>query len=143
MKNTIFDPLRKREVALTPEEGVRQSVIQWMHKQRGVPLTLMMSEYSMKYNGLSYRADIVIFDRRCEPLMFIECKAPGVNIGEDVFRQVTRYNIVLKVKYIMVTNGSETYMSQLNTEGDAYDFIKDIPDYQQMLDGAKVIENNE
>lgn len=133
MYNTIFDPLRKKNVVLTPEEEVRQGVIQWLYKYRGVPISLMMSEYSMKFNGLLYRADIVVFNRKAEPLMFIECKAPCVKIDQTVYDQVMRYNMVLQVRYIMVTNGRSSYLSRLNNEASEYEFIDTLPSYDQMI----------
>ena len=62
MRELVYDPLRKRDVALTPEEGVRQRMIMWLHSKLGFSLNNMMSEYSFKYNGLLYRADIVVFE---------------------------------------------------------------------------------
>ena len=78
MRETIFDPLRKREVALTPEERVRQNMILWLQQALGYSPGRMMSEYSFKYNGLTYRADIVVFDKEGNIETLVECKAPGV-----------------------------------------------------------------
>ena len=84
--DTIFDPLRKTEVALTPEERVRQGVIAWLHGQMGIPLVMMASEYAFRYNGRQYRADVVVFGRDAAPLLLVECKAPGVRIDREVMR---------------------------------------------------------
>lgn len=107
--STVFDPLRQKEVALTPEEGVRQAVIAWLRDTVGIPEIRMQSEWSFKYNGLTYRADIVAFDRNLNPEILVECKAPDVTIDAKVIEQVIRYIRVLKVKNIVVTNGAATY----------------------------------
>jgi len=106
--NTIFDPLRKKQVALTPEEGVRQAVIAWLRDTVGIPEVRMQSEWSFKYNNLTYRADIVAFDRNLNPEILVECKAPDIAIDATVIEQVIRYVRVLKVKNIVVTNGTAT-----------------------------------
>lgn len=106
--NTIFDPLRKKQVALTPEEGVRQAVIAWLRDTVGIPEVRMQSEWSFKYNNLTYRADIVAFDRNLNPEILVECKAPDIAIDATVIEQVIRYIRVLKVKNIVVTNGTAT-----------------------------------
>ena len=91
--DTIFDPLRKIDVARTPEEEVRQSVISWLNAEKGIPLVMMASEYAFQYNSMTYRADIVVFGRDMRPLMMVECKAPCqyVFLRED--RRRTRIQI--------------------------------------------------
>ena len=110
--DTIFDPLRRIEVALTPEEQVRQDVISWLHGQLEIPLVMMASEYAFQYNGRQYRADIVVFGRDAAPLLLVECKAPGVRIDREVIEQGIRYNRVLNVKYMMFTNGEKMYFCE-------------------------------
>lgn len=134
MLKQIYDPLRKKEVALTPEEEIRQVVIKWLNIQAEVPLGLMASEYSMKYNGLNYRADILVFDKQAKPLLLVECKAPTVKITKLTIEQGIRYNRVLNVKYIMFTNGITTYICKLNKMELKYEFIEKVPLYKQMLE---------
>ncbi len=123
----VFDPLRKIEVALTPEEKVRQDVIRWLNQKLRIPMVMMASEYSFRYNGLTYRADIVVFGRDTKPLMLVECKAPSVKIDEDVVGQGVRYNRVLGVKYMMFVNGVK--MCFFEREGDTgqYKMLPGIP----------------
>ena len=116
--NTVFDPLRKKEVALTPEEGVRQAVIAWLRDTVGIPQVRMQSEWPFKYNGLTFRADIIVFDRNLNPEILVECKAPEVAIDRKVAEQVIRYVRVLKVKHIIITNGAATLFFTL--DGDPY-----------------------
>ncbi|MBQ0025491.1 MAG: type I restriction enzyme HsdR N-terminal domain-containing protein [Bacteroidales bacterium] len=110
----VFDPLRKKEVELTPEENVRQSVIVWLRDKCGIPEVRMKSEVPFQYNGLQYRADILVYERNLDPEILIECKAPSVKIDRTVIEQVIRYTRVLKVKKIVVTNGTTTFFFRWN-----------------------------
>jgi len=134
----VFDPLRKKSVKLTPEEGVRQSVIRWLNESQNVPLTHMMSEYSFTFNGLQYRADIIVFDKALQPLMFVECKAPDIDIDNKVIDQCIRYNNVLKVKYIFTTNGKTSYLCGWNKDKQIFEFLQAFPDYPQMLSSQQL-----
>ncbi len=129
----IYDPLRKKQVKLTPEEEVRQEIIRWLNETVGAPLTLMASEYGFTYNRRRYRADIVVFDRSLAPLLMVECKAPEVAIDGKVIEQAIRYNRVLRVKYIMVTNGKTSYLCRRNPETGNFDFTAEVPTYEEML----------
>ncbi len=126
-KKVIFDQIRKKQVALTPEEWVRQNFIQFLIKEKGYPASLIAIETKVIVNGLKQRADIVCYNTKREPLMVIECKAPEVKITQHVFEQVTRYNSKLKTKMIVVTNGLNHYCAQI--QGLSYSFLKDIPVY--------------
>lgn len=117
---TVFDPLRKKEVALTPEEQVRQAVIAWLNKEQGIPLIRMQSEYPFTFNTLQYRADILVFDRNLNPEILVECKAPSVKIDQAVIDQVVRYTRVLKAKKIVVTNGTTTFFFSIDADGTGY-----------------------
>lgn len=124
----IFDPLRKMNVARTPEEEVRQHVIAWLHEFRRIPYPMMMSEYAFNYNRMRYRADIVVFARDLSPLMLVECKAPSVKIDRRTAEQAVRYNMALNVRYILITNGRESYFCEKSEDGTAYRFLKEIPE---------------
>ena len=131
----IWDPLRKKMVALTPEEGVRQGFISLLQSQMKVPVYMMMSEVAMKYGeGVlkkNFRADILVFDRKLKPLMVVECKRPDVELTGNVIEQVLKYNMVLDVKYIVITNGTNSYICRRS--GDRFEFIESSPVYEEML----------
>ena len=129
MEAVVFDPLRKKHVALTPEERVRQFFIKWLHTERRWPLQLMASEYSIKLGRKNFRCDIVAFNRNLEPQVVIECKAPEVELGSAVLEQVAAYNLVLKVPYLVITNGNKTYVCSYNGATGKYEFVEDIPSY--------------
>jgi hypothetical protein len=127
---TIWDPLRKKEVALTPEERVRQWCIGILNKNLEVPLHMMMSEAGFKLGGKQFRADILIYDRTAAPLAVVECKRPEVDLTQEVLDQAIRYNMVLDVKYMIITNGTKTYICRKQENG--YVFIDTVPKYNEM-----------
>lgn len=130
---TIWDPLRKKEVALTPEERVRQWCIGVLNNSLGVPMHMMMSEAGFKLGGKQFRADILVYDRAAQPLMVVECKRPEVELNQDVLDQAIRYNMVLNVKYIIITNGTKTYISRRNDDASTYEFLNTVPKYSEMI----------
>ena len=132
---TIWDPLRKKEVALTPEERVRQWCIGVLNTSLEVPMHMMMSEAGFRLGDKQYRADILVYDRQAKPLAVVECKRPEVEIDGAVLDQAIRYNMVLDVSYMIITNGRQTFACQKNvTEGKLqYSFIDKVPSYNEMI----------
>ena len=124
----IYDPLRRKWVARTPEEEVRQSVIAWLRDTKGVPVGLMESEHGFVYNRRRYRADVLVFDRQLQPLLLVECKAPEVKLDAKVIEQVVRYTRVLAVRYVLVTNGTRTILLGRRADGGGYDPLSEIPE---------------
>lgn len=133
MATTVFDPLRRREVALTPEERVRQWFIGVLKDCLGVPLHLMGSEVEMRFGSADkvWRADILIYDRLAKPLAIVECKRPETALSEDVLRQALRYDMALNVKYIFITNGKETRIARRQPDG-RVEFLTTAPHYEEM-----------
>lgn len=129
-KNTIWDPLRKKNVALTPEEKVRQWFIGVLASHMEVPLHMMMSETGFRLGEKLFRADILVYDRKAAPLIFVECKRPETELSEDVLDQVVRYNMVLGVRFIVITNGLKTYILEKKDGG--YGFTGSIPKYNEI-----------
>ncbi len=127
----IWDPLRKKEVALTPEEEVRQWCIKVLAERMMVPLHLMMSEAAFKLGEKKFRADILVYDRAARPLMVVECKRPSVELTQDVLDQTVRYNMALDVKYMIITNGTKTYICR--KQDGKFIFTADVPTYEEMI----------
>lgn len=131
VRKTIWDPLRKKEVALTPEERVRQWCIGVLAGQMQVPMHLMMSEAGFKLGGKQFRADIIVYDRNVQPLMVVECKRPEVELTQDVLDQAIRYNMVLDVRYMIITNGTRTLICR--RQGEGFTFMDTVPTYNEMV----------
>ena len=125
----IYDTLRRKYVALTPEEWVRQHFVNWLISDKSYPASLMANEASIKLNSLTRRCDTVVYNQLLEPLMIIEYKESNIPVTQGVFDQVVRYNTVLKVKYIVVSNGINHYCCKMDYDKQSYDFLTDIPNY--------------
>ena len=131
----IWDPLRKKEVALTPEERVRQWFIGFMVRSMKIPAHMMMSEVGFKLGQKQFRADILVYDRQARPLAVVECKRPEVQLGKEVLMQAVRYNMVLDVRYIIITNGMATFMFRKkgHEASEGYGPVEKVPVYEEML----------
>ena len=110
----IFDPVRKRRVALTPEERVRQHTIRMLHEEYGYPLELMQVEAAFSLGGLTKRCDIIVYDKSLKPWMIVECKKEGIPLSQKVIDQACRYNLVLQVPYLLLTNGRQQLCLQVD-----------------------------
>ena len=126
----VFDPLRRRFVALTPEEEVRQKLLYHLVEQLQVPAGLVAVEYSVKVNGLDKRADVVVFNTEGHPLMVVECKASTVALDQAVLEQALRYHSALHPRYLLLSNGASTYC--LKVEGGTVEAMDHLPDYAEM-----------
>ena len=127
----IWDPLRKKNITATPEERVRQWFILQLRDAFKVPMHMMMSEVGFKFGSKQYRADILVYDRDASPLAVVECKQPSVTIDAEVAEQAMRYNSVLSVRWLILTNGNLTYIYTLK-EG-RFVLCDHIPSYEEML----------
>lgn len=112
----IFDEVRRRPVALTPEEWVRQHILHYLIYDRNYPRSLIAVERAIELNGLTKRFDVVVFTNDGQPKMLIECKAPEELLNEKVFEQIARYNQKLRVKYLWVTNGTNNFCCRLDKD---------------------------
>ena len=132
---TIFDEIRKKYVSLTPEEWVRQNFIKFLINEKNFPAGLISVEMKVDINGLSQRSDIVCFDRTGTPLLIVECKAPAIKITEDVFNQAARYNMKLKTRFLIMTNGISHYCCHIDYNTNRVNYLKDIPDFADTEEG--------
>lgn len=131
-KNVIFDVIRRRYVALTPEEWVRQHFTHFLLKEKGYPQGLLANEVQINLNGTRKRCDTVLYNRDLTARMIVEYKAPTVEITQAVFDQITRYNMVLKVDYLIVSNGLNHYCCRMDYVNQTYVFLPGIPHYTEL-----------
>lgn len=129
---TIFDVLRRKYVALTPEEWVRQHFVHFLIDEKHYPPTLLANEVSLKIGEKSLRADTVLYDRDLQPRMIVEYKAPTVALTQRVFEQISAYNLLLKVDFLVVSNGLEHFCARTNAKGGSFRFLPDIPNYNDL-----------
>ena len=129
----IWDFVRRRWVTLTPEEWVRQHFSHWMTEHLGYPMARLGHEISLELNGMQRRADAVFYDREGRPLVIVEFKAPHIAISQKTFDQISRYNMVMQVPYLIISNGMQHYCCRVHEE--RMEFLREIPRYEDIKHG--------
>lgn len=131
-KPEIFDFLRRRYVALTPEEWVRQHFTHWLVDHKGYPKGLLGNEVALQCGDKTVRCDSIVYGNDQRPLMICEYKAPSVPISQHVFSQISAYNLLLHVDYLVVSNGLQHYCLRMDYEHQTYQFLTNIPLYTEL-----------
>ena len=131
-KPTILDILRRKYVALTPEEWVRQHFVHYLIEHKNYPASLLANEVKLQVGDKTLRADSVLYDKQLRPRMIVEYKAPTIKLTQKVFDQISVYNMMLKVDYLIVSNGVESYCCKMDYENRKYTFLQDVPDYKNI-----------
>jgi hypothetical protein len=129
-KTLIFDNLRKKYMVLTPEEWVRQHFVQFLIEEKKYPASLIALEKQLTLNNRKKRTDILVFNKKGNHDIIVECKAPKIKITQATFDQIARYNLKLKANFLVVTNGLDHFYCKMDFENEAYIFLKDIPNYE-------------
>jgi hypothetical protein len=129
-RTCIFDSVRRRFVFLTPEEWVRQNFIQYLINEKQYPQSLMAVEKQLSLNGKLFRFDLVSYSREGKPYLVAEFKAPEIKISQETFDQVVRYNSALQVKIVIVSNGMQHFVCEIDNEGGSYIYLNEIPSFQ-------------
>lgn len=133
-KKQIFDVIRRKYVTLTPEEWVRQHFVHFLIEHLGYPQDLLANEVEVTLNGTSKRCDTVLYDRYLQARMIVEYKANDVPITQKVFNQIMRYNMVLRVEYLVVSNGIDHYCCKMDYLNNSYQFLQNIPKYSEIAE---------
>ena len=131
-KQQVYDILRRKFVALTPEEWVRQLFVHYLIQHKGYPAECIGNEVSIMLGRTKKRCDSVVYGQNAQPVMIIEYKSPQTEITQQVFEQVSRYNIKLKVRWLVVSNGMQHYCCHIDYESGTYQFVEDIPPYNDI-----------
>jgi predicted type IV restriction endonuclease len=131
-RRQVLDSVRRRFVRLTPEEWVRQHLLRYL-AERGYPLGLTSVEKKLEAAGYAWRADIVVSDRRGQPLLVAECKAPGIAIKQSAFDQAARYNLSAGARCLVITNGLTHYCCVRDPDETHWRFVDDVPVYGQLV----------
>ncbi|MCH5181574.1 MAG: type I restriction enzyme HsdR N-terminal domain-containing protein [Prevotellaceae bacterium] len=132
-RKEIFDPLREKFVALTPEEWVRQHFVNYLVAHKGYPASLLQNEVSLRSGRATRRCDTVLYAREgLRPRLIAEYKSPAVEISREVFRQIASYNSVLHADFLVVSNGISHFCLQMDYAGGRASCLREIPDYTQL-----------
>ncbi len=120
--------IRKKSLVLTPEEWVRQHLIHFLIQEKQIPIGLIAAEMAIEINQLSRRCDVVVFGKDGKPRLIVECKAPEINLTEKTFNQIAQYNAALNVDLLMVTNGLQHIVCQIDRENTLLNYLEELPD---------------
>ncbi|MDR1725174.1 MAG: type I restriction enzyme HsdR N-terminal domain-containing protein [Bacteroidales bacterium] len=104
-KKQIFCVIRRKYVALTPEEHVRQNILNYFINKCSYPQALISVEAQIKVGKLLKRYDIVVYTYQWQPWLLVECKQPAVELTQEILNQILSYNHTLKAPYLLITNG--------------------------------------
>jgi len=130
----VFDIIRNKYVALIPEEWVRQYFINFLLVEKKIPRGLISVEHPLTLNSVNHRADIVAFSRNGIPLLVVECKSPDIQINQSVIQQVSRYNLLLKAPYLILTNGLIHFCIKIDFSSNTTITLDYIPTYDDMIE---------
>lgn len=131
-RRKIFDILRRKYFVITPEEWVRQHFIHFLIDHKGYPVSLLANEVALSVGDKVIRADSILYDKNLSPRMTIEYKAPHIKLTQKVFDQISAYNLLLHVDYLIVSNGIETYICKMDYAQQTYVFLETVPDYKSL-----------
>lgn len=134
-KKYVYDPLRRQYVRLTPEEYVRQRFVAFLVGSKSYPESRLVNEAGIEVGGVKKRCDTILYDHFLQPLMILEYKAPTVAVTQRTFNQIARYNMALKVPWLVVSNGLSHFCCRIDRESGEVLFMKEIPDYGELSVG--------
>ncbi len=130
-KAYVFDEIRKKWLLLTPEEWVRQHLLNHLISTKNTPASLISVEKEIKLNNTKKRYDAVVYDKGMKPVLLIECKAPDVEINQTTLEQTLRYNLILGVKFLLITNGLIEFV--VGVENGKGKLLPDLPNYGELI----------
>jgi hypothetical protein len=116
-------------LVLTPEEWVRQHLVQFLVQEKNYPRSLIKLEGGLKLNSLQKRSDILIYNNSGNKIVLVECKAPSVKISQDTFDQIARYNFIHRVQWLLVSNGLQHFCCEIDFKKESYRFVEELPQY--------------
>ena len=128
-KLSIFDTLRKKFLVLTPEEWVRQHLIDYLISHKRYPKSLFSLERGVRYNQIQKRFDILVLDRIGEPFLLVECKAPEIKLNQKTAEQIAVYNKTIGARFLAISNGVQHLSMEYDEAAGTYKQLRDFPDF--------------
>lgn len=125
----VYDPIRRREMVLTPEELLRQLVVLYLMEEKRYPPGRIRVEITVEWNGMKRRCDIVVFDAQLRPWLLVECKSPKVAVNQATFEQAARYNLQVQAPFLAVTNGLSTFCCRIDLAEGQFSYLDGFPDW--------------
>ena len=135
-RRCIYDILRRKWVALTPEEWVRQHFVHYLVEHKHYPAGRLANEVELQIGGKRVRCDSILYGKRLQPLMIVEYKAPEIGITRRVLSQIAAYNLIVRARYLAISNGRQHVCMRMDYASGAYKFLNGMPEYAEMEDEA-------
>ncbi|MCC5929886.1 MAG: type I restriction enzyme HsdR N-terminal domain-containing protein [Cyclobacteriaceae bacterium] len=129
-KPFVFDIIRKKYVALQPEEWVRQHLIHYLIDHRAYPKSMLRIEGGMHYNKLQKRTDLLVYDRNLRPFLLLECKAPDVKLSNKSIEQLSVYNQNYQARYLALSNGLDHKIFEMDYKQRKFMPLSEYPVFQ-------------
>lgn len=128
---SVWDIVRKKWIILTPEEYVRQALLHYFTDSMHYPSRLIAVEKQIKYGNLVKRYDIIVYNRKQEPWLLVECKAPGIPIGENALHQLLQYHSKIPCPYWLLSNGIDSHCAQIREDIQWIDHLPLYPNVEE------------
>lgn len=132
-RNYLWDRFRKKYILVQPEELVRQLLLIYLIEKKEFPPLRIALEKTLIINQRRKRFDALIYDDKFQPMLLIECKAPDVNINFETIAQIANYNSILKVPFLILSNGIKTYFMQWEEASEQFIYLAELPFYKDLL----------
>lgn len=117
---------RNKHVAATPEEVVRQRVLYRIIDVAKWPRELIAVESTQHLaSGRRRRPDILLFNKRREPCVVVECKRPEIPLDQSVFFQAEKYANAECAEEIWLTNGTSNLFYRRD-KGDKWELLTSL-----------------
>jgi hypothetical protein len=129
-KKSIFDIIRKKYIVLTPEEVVRQHLVNYLINIKKYPRSLISVEDGMKVNRMIKRSDVVVYGKTGEVFLAAECKSAKIKLTQKSMDQLSVYNQHYKANYLALTNGLAFFVCKIDYETKKATFIDNFPDFK-------------
>jgi len=131
-RKEVFDIVRKKYIALTPEEWIRQHWLWYFAEDKRYPKPLLAVEHAIEVLGQSRRTDVTVFNRSGKPALILECKSFDVPLSQETFDQAARYNLELRVPYIIISNGIQSYGCHVDLGAGKFIMLDRVPDFHEL-----------
>jgi hypothetical protein len=125
----IFDFIRKKWLVLTPEEWVRQHLLNYLVSEKRFASSTIAIEKELVLNDLKKRYDVVVYNKQLKPFLIVECKAPYIELNKSVIEQAQRYNLSVKAELLMISNGISDLVFNLKNE------VVELPKWNEVFPG--------
>jgi len=126
----ILDEFRNKFIKITPEEWIRQNFLKFITEHLKYPKSLLKIESKINKDNTRKRTDIIVMDKSLNPFMLVECKNTNIELNQETLNQIAQYNLKVKAPFIVITNGLNHYIFEINFENNKVTQLNNFPEYK-------------